>query len=183
VTRLVEKEEQQGKQSKKALTNGETTRTSNGEPVPTHSRQTYSPKVAQALKFEKVLRYADFPDLNSTFPCKPDDYRIDYTEVLDVLQWLKIKGVTEIVEVRVEDRLHVPHNDKAVGYCTKEFKVQTLDWRKLDLYLAELDPNVTLETLHLYSSGNMAVVRNWLSEHDPGGVVRINNASTTSHHS
>lgn len=131
----------------------------------------------KAIKFEKVLRYADFPDLISTFPCTLDDYRKDYDEVHDVLRWLNAKGVEEIVEVKVLDRLNTPHDDNVVKYCVQEFKVRTLDWRKLDLCLADLDPQKTLKTLHLYTSGNMAVIHNWLARTDNGGIKRLGHVS------
>ena len=74
------------------------------------------------------------------------------------------------------DHLHTPQTDQAVEYCVQTFKVSVLNWRKLDLCLADLDPNGTLKKLHLYSSGNKAVIRNWLSENDQGGLVKLKNA-------
>jgi hypothetical protein len=141
----------------------------------TESRQK---RAAEAVKFEKVLRYADFPDLNYYLPCSPDEFRADHEEVKQVLRWLKLeKGVEEIVKIKVDDRLHTPHEDGAVEYCVKQFKISVLNWRKLDLCLADLDPDQTLRTLHLYSSGNKAVITNWLSKTDRGGVVRLENVS------
>jgi hypothetical protein len=97
-------------------------------PAPTRSSpRSKGSVIARALKFEKVLRYADFPDLNCHFPGSHNDYRVDYDEVRQVLKWLHGKGVEEIVKVKVPDRLFSPHEDEAVEYCVKTFRVSNLN--------------------------------------------------------
>lgn len=86
--------------------------------------------MAKILKFEKVLRYVDFPDLNLTLSFIPYNFRIDYTEVKDILHWLKYqKNVKENVEIKVMDRLHNAHTDETVRDCVIDFDVQILNWR------------------------------------------------------
>lgn len=51
--------------------------------------------------------------------------------------------------------------------CVRDFGVEELNWRRLDLCLetiAELSP--TLSVLHLYSSGNWAALSHWMSKDD-----------------
>lgn len=129
----------------------------------------------QCLKFERVLKSVDFPDLNGQFGASVvDDVRKDHHEIEVILNWLsKEKGVEEIISLKVPDRLHSPHRDCSVRRFVQKYKVETLDWRKLDLYLVDYDGNwaplphdwaASLQKLTLYSSGNTAVHDHWMSQ-------------------
>ncbi|CAI6338233.1 unnamed protein product [Periconia digitata] len=128
----------------------------------------------QCLRFERVLKSVDFPDLNGQLGSSVvDDVRKDHREVEDVLHWLSNeKGVEEIINLKVPDRLHSPHKDYMVRHFVQKYKVETLDWRKLDLYLVDYDEDwkplphrwaASLQKLTLYSSGNTAVHDHWMS--------------------
>jgi len=134
----------------------------------------------KALKFERVIRYASFPDLQFSPRDLNVDYRRDHDEVALVLNWLKDRKegfVDKIGELNVLDRLHTPHDDEVITKYVESFQVKHLDWRKLDLYVGEFEHNSTLETLHLYSSGNKAVISHWLSDSD--GLERLEAVSIT----
>ena len=119
-------------------------------------------KFPTSVEFSEVLRDVVFPDLGSPVAPVKEDYRMEYFEAEHVLQWLKTKGVKKIVKIKVPDRLVSAHEDRTVCCYVKAFCVRHLDWRKLDLCLDGLDEGHTIETLHLYSSGNRAVVDHWL---------------------
>ena len=151
--------------------------TGNGMTEPTKASQ------LQCLKFERVLKSVDFPDLNGQFGASVvDDVRKDHHEVEVVLNWLSDeKKVKEIINLKVPDRLHSPHKDSIVRSFVQKYKVETLDWRKLDLYLVDHDeawaplPHhwaASLQKLTLYSSGNPAVHDHWMSQLRQLGSVR-----------
>jgi hypothetical protein len=129
----------------------------------------------RCLKFERVLKSVDFPDLNSQFAASiVDDVRKDHQEVEVVLNWLsKVKNVEEIINLKVPDRLHSPHKDSVIRRFVQKYKVEKLDWRKLDLYLVDHDEDwvplphrwaASLQKLTLYASGNTAVHDHWMSQ-------------------
>ena len=129
----------------------------------------------QCLQFEKVLKSVDFPDLNSpTAIGLVDDIRKDHREIEVILDWLyEKKGVREIINLKVPDRLYSPHQASIVRRFVKQFKVENLDWRRLDLHLTQYDDDwnplppdwaASLKRLSLYSSGDSSVHDHWLSE-------------------
>ena len=49
-------------------------------------------------------------------------------------KWLRDKNVTNIIKVIVEDRKgSTAHSDQAIETALKEFDVEILDWRKVDI--------------------------------------------------
>lgn len=49
-------------------------------------------------------------------------------------KWLREKGVTNIIRVTVEDRRgSTPHSDQVIETALKDFDVDILDWRKIDI--------------------------------------------------
>ena len=70
----------------------------------------------ELFSYESTLRYAEFPPLDvrgeerETFR---DNCHLhhQHTEVFEVFDWLKGKGVETIIELRVPDRLINPHDD------------------------------------------------------------------------
>lgn len=92
--------------------------------------------------------------------------RREHTEVFNVLRWLQnSKQVTRIIELIVPDRLVSPHNENRIAKYVKHFKVESLDWRFVDLSISVFSKEVKneLTVLHLYWSGKQAVLSHWLS--------------------
>ncbi|KAK5991372.1 Subtilisin DY-like protein [Cladobotryum mycophilum] len=124
---------------------------------------------ARIFKFEKVLKYANFPDLDSQTTATLTsqgmvNLREDHTEISDVFKWLGARGVQQVLELSVPDRLLCPHSDESVTICVNDFSIQLLNWRKLDLYLGGIKNKDNLRELHLYSSGNPSVHDHWCQE-------------------
>ncbi len=120
------------------------------------------------LVYEPTIKYAKFPSLD----LHADDEETfgksvceEHTEVFDTLGWLGDKGVSTIIELRVPDRLANPHNELEIAKYVKRFKVETLDWRFLDMSLSifDADDKHRIRELHLYSSGKRAAISHWLS--------------------
>lgn len=121
------------------------------------------------FKFESILRYARFPDLDAQNANKPEQdmkpsIQTDHTEIRMVIDWLRERGVKEILELSVPDRLFSSHSDDDVAHCVNGSAVRVLKWRKLDLYLGNLADKHHLRKLHLYSSGNRSVHDQWRRE-------------------
>jgi hypothetical protein len=118
-------------------------------------------------RYERTLRYAAFPSLDPSVQDRRSDKYQEHTEVIDLLKWLKREQkVEEIVKLKVPDRMSSPHDEENISWAVREFQVQHLDWRCLDLSFSVFDtPRADcLKTLHLYASGKRAVVSHWLSE-------------------
>ncbi|KAK0654007.1 peptidase S8/S53, subtilisin/kexin/sedolisin [Cercophora samala] len=122
------------------------------------------------LKYEPTIKYARFPPMD----LHPKDREVfgepvrrDHREVFDVLKWLRtFKKVKSIIELKVPDRLVNPHNEERIAEVVKDFGVEVLDWRFLDLSLsvfhaAKVTPQI--RGLHLYASGKRAVISHWFS--------------------
>ncbi|KAF2870617.1 hypothetical protein BDV95DRAFT_574246 [Massariosphaeria phaeospora] len=128
----------------------------------------------RCLNFEKVLKSVDFPDLNVRFPAGiQDEMRTDNSEIETVLDWLRRKGVEEIMNINVPDRLYSSHTDLTIRNCVCGFKVENLNWRKMNLYLDNYDADwkpteqpvwaKSLKKLSLFSDGTPAVHDHWIS--------------------
>lgn len=118
------------------------------------------------LKFEEVLRYADFPALDlDVWEKGPERCVHVHSEVFETLRWLKRKGVRKVMKLKVLDRMYNPHDEEKIGEEVEELGVLSLDWRHLDIAISCFKPKTKkrLTELHLYSSGKMAVVDHWLS--------------------
>lgn len=132
------------------------------------------------LTYEKILRYAAFPQLD-LFMEDRQTFRAgrsldnDHSEVFDVLKWLKHKKVEIIMKLKVPDRLVNPHDDIEMADQIDDFKVEDLDWKVLDLSIANLRHGTKqrLEKLHLYSSGNRAVVSHWFSNEGINSLSKV----------
>lgn len=117
---------------------------------------------SSAVRFERILKFASFPDLDNEDPYKreADLLQQENRIIKNFLSWLRhSRKVEEVLSLSVLDRLLCPHTDSDVSSCVQDFNIQRLDWRKLDLYLRDL--NGDLRELHLYSSGNPAVLDHW----------------------
>ncbi|KAL1617112.1 hypothetical protein SLS56_011115, partial [Neofusicoccum ribis] len=126
-------------------------------------------KTGEIFRFESTLKYANFPNLDRHAFKHPVDVvasmRRDHTEIKTVIKWLRDRGVRQILNLSVLDRLFSPHSDTNVDDCVVNSAVRVLDWRKLDLYLGNMTKKGEhLQELHLYSSGNQSVHEQWYRE-------------------
>ncbi|KAI5924907.1 hypothetical protein F4810DRAFT_102221 [Camillea tinctor] len=124
------------------------------------------------LSYEQTLRYAEFPPLDmmagdrETFK-ENSHFKHEHTDVFKVLKWLREKGVRSIIKLKVPDRLVNPHNDQKIAEHVKMFEVEILDWKILDLSISifkDKEVKDRIRELHLYSSGNRAVISHWFSD-------------------
>ncbi|KAL8943001.1 MAG: hypothetical protein Q9211_001150 [Gyalolechia sp. 1 TL-2023] len=141
---------------------------------------------AGLLSYEHTIRYAEFPALDLKADEKEtfgDSVHIEHTEIFEALNWLnQKKNVKEIIELIVPDRLVNPHDEVGIGRHVKDFKVEVLNWRYLDMSISIFDDEETrkrIRKLHLYSSGKRAAISHWLSEE---GVVSLPNELMTKEH-
>lgn len=79
-------------------------------------------------------------------------------------EWLRKKQkVQKIFEVIVEDSPEVPHSDKHIVECIRDFDVEVFNWRKLDISIETIKkaaPNASV--VHLYCVGGNSVFQSWL---------------------
>ena len=88
-----------------------------------------------------------------------------------ILGWLRQKDVKSILRLVVPDCRVNPLAEDRMCTCLEGFGVVELNWRRLDLGIEPiLSLASTLTVLHLYSSGNWAVLSHWVSE---GGLQRL----------
>lgn len=99
------------------------------------------------------------------------------------MDWLKNKKkVKHIIELTVLDRLVNPHDEVIIGTYVKQFEVEILNWRVLDLSISVFkssEPNnddalQRIREIQLYTSGKRAVISHWLSE---DGIRSLTNVS------
>ncbi|KAI9167901.1 subtilisin-like protein [Paramyrothecium foliicola] len=134
------------------------------------------------LKYEKTLRYVEFPPLDlmeadRDTPKGNSHFQSKHTEVFRILDWLAKRDVDTIIKLKVPDRLVNPHDAIGMAERVGAFKVKKLDWRVLDLPLSVFkdDAKDRIDELHLYASGNRAVVSHWLSQE---GITSFKNLKT-----
>ncbi|EHK16136.1 uncharacterized protein TRIVIDRAFT_163503, partial [Trichoderma virens Gv29-8] len=123
------------------------------------------------LSYESTIKYAEFPNLDLKVDEKQtfgERVTSEHIEVFRILNWLRdFKEVREIIELTVPDRLVNPHDEVDIGNYVKQFKVQVLNWRFLDLSITIFSDDETkkrIRELHLYASGKRAVISHWFSE-------------------
>ena len=121
------------------------------------------------IRFESVLRYVKFPDMSQE--PKPKNQISDREDVSSVLLWLRRKGVKIILKLIVPDCILIPFDEDKIPMSVKGFGIEQLNWRRLDLCIESIMGMAsTLTSLHLYSSGNWAVLCHWVSE---GGLAKL----------
>lgn len=133
------------------------------------------------ISYEQTLRYAEFPSLDMLLEERENfkensHLQRDHDEVFRILDWLDSRGVHTILELKVPDRLVNPHDDKRMAGFVDRLKVETLDWKVLDMSISVLEQGTRdrIKQLHLYSSGNSAVISHWFSE---DGIPSLKNIS------
>lgn len=84
-----------------------------------------------------------------------------------IFQHLKAsRGVNAILDVAVDDlsRKRAPHTNEVIIACLREFRneIEKWDWRKIDMCIdAVIVAAPNIKDIHLYSSGNNAVLKSW----------------------
>lgn len=148
----------------------------------------------QGLVFDEVLRYVDFQRvvLDATVVRQRHseaaaDSGAGRKDMVRFFDWLYKKNVRNIIKVIVEDRdledkkgiaqandeKWTPHSDEAIEQALLRFDVEILDWRKVDLdpkTIWEACRDSNLRELHLWWSGNNAILRSWS---EPDGLVKL----------
>lgn len=132
------------------------------------------------LKFEVILKYVLIPKLsvmrsqtingdNRMVRKLPDcKGRLDYCLIFD---WLRLCGVKKILRIIVHDNPTEPHSDEIIELALKQFGIEDWDWEKNDICsetILKAAPSV--KVVHLYSSGNNAVLRGWS---DKDGLAQL----------
>ncbi|KAL7803582.1 hypothetical protein V8C44DRAFT_343878 [Trichoderma aethiopicum] len=128
--------------------------------------------VSDTFKFEKVLKYVKCPSLHSYAQASIQPLgiaatlRTDYNEMEIMYNWLRKRGVCQVLDLSVPDRLFSPQSDEIVEKCVNSWNIRILNWRKLDLFLGRFTTKTKehLRELHLYSSGNSSVHEQWYRE-------------------
>ncbi|KAF4961920.1 hypothetical protein FSARC_9961 [Fusarium sarcochroum] len=124
------------------------------------------------LQFDTVLQYVAFPQIElDDRKQMPDPRFAGRNDMSFFFDWLKNRGVTKIIKVIVDDLQSPSHSDEMIEKSLEPFKVEILDWRRLDLDPTSLfEIGQCLREVNLHWSGNNSVLRAW-SEKD--GLARI----------
>ncbi|KAI9779172.1 MAG: hypothetical protein M1839_007707 [Geoglossum umbratile] len=141
------------------------------------------------LEFEDILQYVALPKLVVETGNPPERQqkrprwgsdipdgkgRKDFQVIFD---WLgEGKGVKKIIKVIAEDNVDddssIAHSDEVIEKALCRFGVEVWDWRKTDISIDTIATAAEdVRVVHLYSSGNNAVLRGW-SDSDGLAVLK-----------
>jgi len=96
-----------------------------------------------------------------------------------VFSWLRRMGVRRILRVTVDDDQDPPHSDTIIEDALKSFDIEIWDWKRFDLCIDTiLNASPGVREVSLYSTGNLAVLRDWSSE---DGLGKLRDVSLASH--
>ena len=144
------------------------------------------------LNFEEILQYVEIPKLridgnsntaNTKRPrgrVSPDGDGEGRTDLVYVFNELRGRKVKTILKVIVDDLAEPAHSDEAIEKALDKMGVEIWDWKKTDLCTEVIQtaaPNV--REVHLYWSGNNAVLRGWSEE---GGLKQLKELTTVHLH-
>ncbi|KAF4954941.1 hypothetical protein FSARC_11970, partial [Fusarium sarcochroum] len=135
------------------------------------------------LKFEDTLQYVCIPKISvqisrpterngasrRSAKAKPDG--TGKRDLCYIFDRLRKKGVKTILRVFIDDSDSPSHSDEAIEDALKTMGVEVWDWNKTDLcteVIYKAAPNA--REVHLYWSGNNAVLRGWSEE---GGLKKL----------
>ena len=112
----------------------------------------------ESVEYERILKSVKLPQLDRI---ESKGFRNEATRIF---AWLRERGVEQILSVDVPDCLDQPHTDEEIVKCLGDIIIETLSWKKKDLPVQTLLKAVPqVQVLHLYSSGNQAVLSHWTS--------------------
>ncbi|KAK4097068.1 hypothetical protein N658DRAFT_500886 [Parathielavia hyrcaniae] len=126
------------------------------------------------LDFEDILQYVQIPRHPfrpwgaSRLPtdgmeAEPNEEGACRKEFESIFELLSGKGVRKILRLIVDDDDTCAHQDEVTEGLSK-FEIEEFQWRKLDISSMVLRHGVPqVRTLHLLSSGNHSVLRDWSS--------------------
>ncbi|KFY46705.1 hypothetical protein V494_00369 [Pseudogymnoascus sp. VKM F-4513 (FW-928)] len=90
-----------------------------------------------------------------------------------IFKWLAERKVSRIFKVIVIDDGKPPHSNQAIEESLKGFKIETWDWKKVDICSDTiLEAASGVRILNLYASGNSAVLKGWSCT---DGLVKLKN--------
>jgi ankyrin repeat protein len=141
-------------------------------------------RITEGLKHmqcEDILQYVCIPQVKvepvpvPTVPGKrvagPDGLGRSDLQIL--FGWLRdTQKVRTVLKVIVDDLVEPAHKDEAIENCLSGMGIETWDWRKTDLcsdVILKVAPMARI--VHLYWSGNNAVLRGWS---DREGLTKLN---------
>jgi hypothetical protein len=118
-------------------------------------------------KFDETLHYLELPNVKVSVSrgqkINSDDASKGRRDYETIFNWLRKKGVKNIIHLLVEDAPAHSHSDESIERALKDFKViKTWEWLKTDIdseTLVKAAPSV--REVVLYWSGNNAVLRGW----------------------
>ncbi|KAK6343940.1 hypothetical protein TWF696_007593 [Orbilia brochopaga] len=140
----------------------------------------YLKSLSGHLKFENVLRYVALPQLSVKDDI--DLFKIAKTEetrrllaiekrqgamglkdAKNVFDWLYLNNVRRILRVIVVDNGENSHTDEVIINSLQRFKVETWDWRRMDLSADVIHQAAgsSVKRISLYFSGNLTVLNAW----------------------
>jgi hypothetical protein len=151
--------------------------------------------LSRHYKLDRILRLVEIPkiridwDESSPLERTPDKWQcVGRTDLVMIFDWLKStdeggQNVKKLVEVIVEDfgdDEKKSHSDEVILYCLQDLDVEIWNWAKLDV-----SSNLIFEAcgshlreVHLYCSGQDAVLRSWADCH---GLVQLKNVCRPAH--
>lgn len=116
-------------------------------------------KTIRSLSFGEILRFVRIPgDLTPINTAS----RMYSDRIIGILKHLSEKGVRYIIRLEAGSDPDLAESDEAIIELLKPFKLDELDWKKTDIsshVLLEAVPDI--RRLHLYSSGNLGVLKSW----------------------
>ncbi|KAL7935469.1 peptidase S8/S53 domain-containing protein [Trichoderma chlorosporum] len=149
-------------------------------------------KKNSGLKFETTLEFVKLPYWKSHQPPVPGDQPLNggyYGQSLEsdpyiyLFEWLWSSGTRKIFRVDVDDVGPEPHTNAGIRQAlrgsssekaaTRDFEIETWEWKKIDICTETISVAApTARHVHLWSSGNTAILRGWGSG---SGLAKLQN--------
>ncbi|KAH0563333.1 hypothetical protein GP486_002095 [Trichoglossum hirsutum] len=130
--------------------------------LPTHYFTKFAQDISKygrdqtGLRFEKMLTYVQLPNFDRSNGNQFHD------DTQKLFRWLHDKGVRLIRDLSIPDSRSTPIPDEQIEEMLQPFTILNLNWRRLDLSIDTIHASVRdVHELHLYSSGNWAVLCYW----------------------
>ena len=127
-------------------------------------------------QLNSILQYVAFPQV-SVISSKESGNKFSpeisgRTDMLFFFKWLREnKKVFRVLKVIVDDLKQPSHSDEVIEKALENFKVEILDWRKVDICPRTFCRiGAEIQTLHLYWSGRNSVLRSWS---EPNGLAKL----------